>query len=109
MTERIHITTAITYSNGPPHVGHAYEYLATDTFARYMRRKLGRENVTFVTGTDEHGQKNRDAAAKANLDPKSFSDNISGACRTQHQLRLLRANDRSGAQGVRAADARAHL
>jgi methionyl-tRNA synthetase len=84
MTERIHITTAITYSNGPPHVGHAYEYLATDTFARYMRRKLGRENVTFVTGTDEHGQKNRDAAAKANLDPKSFSDKISELFRAAH-------------------------
>jgi methionyl-tRNA synthetase len=84
MAERIHITTAITYSNGPPHVGHAYEYLATDTFARHMRRKLGRENVTFVTGTDEHGQKNRDAAAKANLDPKSFSDRISAMFRTAH-------------------------
>lgn len=84
MTERIHITTAITYSNGPPHVGHAYEYLATDTFARYMRRKLGRANVTFVTGTDEHGQKNRDAAAKVNLDPKAFADQISALFRAAH-------------------------
>ncbi|MHB8384520.1 MAG: methionine--tRNA ligase [Candidatus Binataceae bacterium] len=84
MTERIHITTAITYSNGPPHIGHAYEYLATDTFARYMRRKLGRENVTFVTGTDEHGQKNRDAAAKVNLDPKAFADKISELFRAAH-------------------------
>ncbi|MGH7778855.1 MAG: methionine--tRNA ligase [Candidatus Binataceae bacterium] len=84
MAERIHITTAITYSNGPPHVGHAYEYLATDTFARYMRRKLGRENVTFVTGTDEHGQKNRDAAEKANLEPKAFADKISSLFRAAH-------------------------
>ena len=84
MTQRIHITTAITYSNGAPHVGHAYEYLATDTFARHMRRKLGRENVTFVTGTDEHGQKNRDAAAKENLDPKSFADKISALFLAAH-------------------------
>jgi methionyl-tRNA synthetase len=84
MAEKIHITTAITYSNGPPHVGHAYEYLATDTFARYMRRKLGRENVTFVTGTDEHGQKNRDAAAKANLAPKTFADQISAMFLASH-------------------------
>ncbi len=41
MDTRIHITTAIIYSNGPPHVGHAYEVLATDAFARFQRRKLG--------------------------------------------------------------------
>ncbi|HYL57567.1 MAG TPA: class I tRNA ligase family protein, partial [Candidatus Acidoferrales bacterium] len=77
MADRIHITTAIAYSNGPPHIGHAYEFLATDAFVRYQRRKLGRENVTFVTGTDEHGQKNRDAAAAQKLTPKAFADKIS--------------------------------
>ena len=85
MTDRIHITTAITYSNGPPHVGHAYEYLCTDTFVRYQRRKLGAENVTFVTGTDEHGQKNRDAAAAAGLAPKAFSDKIAALFREAHK------------------------
>ncbi|MGB0061623.1 MAG: class I tRNA ligase family protein, partial [Candidatus Binatus sp.] len=49
MDTRIHLTTAIIYSNGPPHVGHAYEVLATDAFARFQRRKLGNANVTFVT------------------------------------------------------------
>ncbi|HUY27746.1 MAG TPA: methionine--tRNA ligase [Candidatus Binataceae bacterium] len=82
MADRIHITSAIHYSNGPPHLGHAYEDIAADAYARHLRRKLGRENVTFVTGTDEHGQKNRDAAAKANLDPKAFADKISATFRT---------------------------
>jgi methionyl-tRNA synthetase len=77
MDTRIHITTAIIYSNGPPHVGHAYEVLATDAFARFQRRKLGHENVTFVTGTDEHGDKNKRAAEAAGLKPKAFADNIS--------------------------------
>jgi methionyl-tRNA synthetase len=77
MADRVHITSAIIYSNGPPHVGHAYELLATDAFARYQRRKLGRTNVTFVTGTDEHGDKNKRAADAAGLHPKQFADNIS--------------------------------
>jgi methionyl-tRNA synthetase len=84
MAERIHITTAITYSNGPPHVGHAYEYLATDTYVRYWRRKLGRANVTFVTGTDEHGDKNYKAAVASGLAPKAFADKISALFRAAH-------------------------
>jgi methionyl-tRNA synthetase len=82
MTQRIHITTAIHYSNGPPHLGHAYEDIAADAYARRLRRKIGAANLTFVTGTDEHGQKNRDAAAKQNLDPKAFADKISALFRT---------------------------
>ena len=81
MADRIHITTAIAYSNGPPHIGHAYEFLATDTFARFQRQKLGHDKVTFVTGTDEHGQKNRDAAAAQGLSPKAFADKISSIFR----------------------------
>src|SRR5271156_1664964 len=77
MDSRIHITSAIAYSNGPPHIGHAYELLATDAFARFQRRKLGRANVTFVTGTDEHGDKNKRAAEALGLKPKAFADNIS--------------------------------
>ena len=77
MDSRIHITSAIAYSNGPPHIGHAYELLATDAFARFQRRKLGPANVTFVTGTDEHGDKNKRAAEALGLKPKAFADNIS--------------------------------
>src|SRR5580658_5724446 len=81
MPLRIHITSAIVYSNGPPHVGHAYELLATDAFARFQRRKLGASNVTFVTGTDEHGDKNKRAAEAAGLKPKLFADRISALFR----------------------------
>jgi len=76
MSDRVHITTAIFYSNGPPHVGHASEAFAADVFARHYRRKLGKQNVTFVTGTDEHGDKNYRAALEAGLKPKEFVDRI---------------------------------
>lgn len=53
--DKYYITTAISYPNGDPHIGHAYEALATDTIARFMR--LDGRDVYFLTGTDEHGQK----------------------------------------------------
>jgi methionyl-tRNA synthetase len=77
MAERIHITTAIFYCNGTPHVGSAYEALAADVFARYQRRKLGHENVRFLSGTDEHGDKIRRAALAQNLAPKAYTDKMS--------------------------------
>ena len=94
MASRIHITSAIAYSNGPPHIGHAYEMLATDAFARFQRRKLGAANVTFVTGTDEHGDKNKRAAEKLGLQPKAFADKNQRAVSTRmgsagHQLRYF--------------------
>jgi methionyl-tRNA synthetase len=55
MTEPFYITTAIAYPNGRPHIGHAYEAIATDAIARFQRL-IGR-NVCFLTGTDEHGLK----------------------------------------------------
>jgi len=86
MPDRVHITTAIFYSNGPPHVGHASEAFATDVFARYYRRKLGKQNVSFVTGTDEHGDKNFRAAAKVGLKPKQFVDEIAEVFRNGFDL-----------------------
>ncbi|HXZ88539.1 MAG TPA: methionine--tRNA ligase [Candidatus Binataceae bacterium] len=77
MSERIHLTTAIFYCNGTPHVGSAYEALAADVFARYQRRKLGRDNVTFLSGTDEHGDKIRRAAIAQGLAPKAYTDKMS--------------------------------
>ncbi len=56
-----YVTTAIAYPNGAPHVGHAYEYIATDAIARFKR--LDGFDVRFLTGTDEHGQKVAQAAA----------------------------------------------
>ena len=52
-----YVTTAINYINAAPHLGHAYEKIAADAFARYWRLRLGPENVFFLTGTDEHGAK----------------------------------------------------
>jgi methionyl-tRNA synthetase len=77
MSDRIHITTAIFYCNGTPHVGSAYEALAADVFARYQRRKRGRTNVTFLSGTDEHGDKIRRAAIASGLQPKAYTDKMS--------------------------------
>jgi methionyl-tRNA synthetase len=77
MSERVHITTAIFYSNGAPHVGSAYEALAADTFARALRRKLGHDRVTFLSGTDEHGDKIRRAALAQGLKPKAYTDKMS--------------------------------
>src|SRR5216683_6469359 len=77
MSERVHITTAIFYCNGAPHVGSAYEALAADTFARALRRKLGHDRVTFLSGTDEHGDKIRRAALAQGLKPKVYTDQMS--------------------------------
>lgn len=60
-----YITTAIAYPNGVPHVGHAYEAIATDALARFAR--LDGKDVFFLTGTDEHGQKMVQTAARENL------------------------------------------
>jgi methionyl-tRNA synthetase len=69
-----YITTAISYPNGPPHIGHAYEALATDALARFKR--LDGYDVFFLTGTDEHGQKIQQTAAKAGKTAAQFVDEM---------------------------------
>src|ERR1700761_8687786 len=69
---RYYVTTAIAYPNGVPHIGHAYEVIATDAIARFMR--LDGYDVFFLTGTDEHGQKIQQAATKEGLTPKQLVD-----------------------------------
>jgi methionyl-tRNA synthetase len=64
---RYYLTTAISYPNGPPHIGHAYEAIATDAIARFMR--LDGYDVYFLTGTDEHGIKMLQTAARERLTP----------------------------------------
>ena len=76
MTDPYYITTAISYPNGRPHIGHAYEAIATDAIARYQRQ-LGRE-VRFQTGTDEHGLKMVQEARKHDLTPRALADEMSG-------------------------------
>lgn len=67
---RFYITTAIFYPNGRPHMGHAYEMIATDVIARYKR--LDGHAVRFLTGTDEHGLKIDRAARAAGKPPKAY-------------------------------------
>src|SRR3984885_5839425 len=67
-----YITTAISYVNGVPHLGHAYEASATDVIARHMRQR--NEDVFFLTGTDEHGEPVADAAKAQGLEPQAMAD-----------------------------------
>ncbi|MBF0678219.1 MAG: methionine--tRNA ligase [Devosia sp.] len=67
-----YVTTAISYPNGAPHIGHAYEMIATDAIARWKRLE-GRE-VYFLTGTDEHGIKMVQTAAKEGIPVKELAD-----------------------------------
>jgi methionyl-tRNA synthetase len=71
-----YLTTPIYYVNGDPHLGHAYTSVITDIIARY-RRKFG-EDVYFLTGTDEHGQKVEQSALKAKKSPSEFCNEVSG-------------------------------
>ena len=64
---RYYLTTAIDYANGDPHIGHAYEKIGADVIARY-RRMCG-DDVEFLTGVDEHGQKVAQAAAERTVSP----------------------------------------
>ena len=74
MSKRFYITTAIDYVNGQPHVGQAYEKVVTDVIAR-ARRSLGQE-VFFLTGLDEHGQKVQQAAQAQGKSPQAYCDEL---------------------------------
>jgi len=74
MPKTFFITTAIDYTNSPPHVGHAYENVLADVMARY--RRLKGEKVFFLTGVDQHGQKVQQSAAKAGIPPAEFVKDI---------------------------------
>jgi methionyl-tRNA synthetase len=74
MPKTFFITTAIDYTNSPPHVGHAYEKVLADVIARYHRLKG--ERVFFLTGVDQHGQKVQQSAAKAGVPPAEFVKDI---------------------------------
>jgi methionyl-tRNA synthetase len=89
--KRFYITTAIHYVNGPPHIGHAYEMLATDALARFKR--LDDHDVFFLTGTDEHGQKNQQTAAKQGKTPAAFVDEMAQLFRDMAALLGLSNDD----------------
>jgi methionyl-tRNA synthetase len=71
---KFYITTPIYYVNDVPHIGHAYTTIAADVLARHHRR-LG-DDVFFLTGTDEHGAKIAEAAARNGMSPKEYVDRI---------------------------------
>ncbi len=70
MPDRFYICTAIDYTNGPPHIGHAYEKVLADVMARYHRLKG--EDVFYLTGVDQHGQKVQQSAEKEGVSPQEF-------------------------------------
>jgi methionyl-tRNA synthetase len=69
---KYYITTAISYPNGVPHIGHAYELIAADAIARFKR--LDGYDVFFMTGTDEHGQKMAQTAEKEGIPVRALAD-----------------------------------
>jgi methionyl-tRNA synthetase len=84
-----YITTAIAYPNGAPHIGHAYEAIATDAIARFMR--LDGYDVFFLTGTDEHGMKMLQTAAKENLTPRELVEH--NVPRFQAMVKMLNCSN----------------
>ena len=80
MAQTFYITTAIDYTNGAPHIGHAYEKVLADVIARYQRMKTDadgkRQEVFFLTGVDQHGQKVQQSAEKQGVPPQQFVDEI---------------------------------
>ena len=79
MTETFFVTTAIAYPNGDPHIGHAYEMIATDAIARWAR--LEGKDVFFLTGTDEHGIKMVQTAAAQGITARELADRNSARFR----------------------------
>ena len=106
MSQPFYITTAIPYANGAPHIGHAYERIATDAIQRFMR--LDGRDTLFVTGMDEHGLKMQQTAAREGLTPQALADRTRRAVRgdgraAQRARRRRRAHDRSRATSARVA------
>ncbi|MBQ9782991.1 MAG: methionine--tRNA ligase [Clostridia bacterium] len=105
MREKFYITTAIAYASGKPHFGNTYEVIMTDAVARY--KKARGYDVFFCTGTDEHGQKIENLAAKAGVTPKAYVDNVAGVIRgiwdkmgTEYDY-FIRTTDENHEQAVR--------
>jgi len=93
MTDRpqFYITTAIPYANGAPHIGHAYERIATDAIARF--KKLDGYDTLFVTGMDEHGQKMQQTAAREGITPLALADRTAAQFAAMGEELNARADD----------------
>ena len=108
---RFYITTAIPYANGAPHIGHAYERIATDAIQRFMRLD-GRETL-FVTGMDEYGLKVQQTAAREGVTPQAFVDRIAAEFEAmgdapERARRRHRPHDPTAPRPRRAGDLGAH-
>src|SRR3546814_7170148 len=86
MADPFFITTAISYPNGRPHIGHAYEAIATDAIARFHRQQ-GRD-VFFMTGTDEHGMKMAQAARSRGVEPRALARSEEHTSELQSLMRI---------------------
>lgn len=89
--EKFYITTAISYVNAPPHLGHALEFILTDAIARY-KRMMGIDTY-FLTGTDEHGVKIYNTAKKLGKDTKALVDENAAYFRALKELLNLSYDD----------------
>jgi len=103
---KFYLTTAIDYANGEPHLGHAYEKIGADTIARYHR--LRGDDVHFLIGMDEHGQKVEQTAAERGLTPQQQVDEIAEAFESMWKRlaisndQFIRTTDEHHKTGVRA-------
>ncbi|WP_099867766.1 methionine--tRNA ligase [Pararhizobium haloflavum] len=98
---RYYITTAISYPNGTPHIGHAYELIATDALARFQR--LDGKDVFFLTGTDEHGQKMLQTARRLGLEAQELADR-----NTLEFKKMATSLNASNDDFIRTSEARHH-
>ena len=96
--QSFYVTTSIAYANAKPHVGYAMELFQADTLARYYRQ--AGQDTYFVTGTDEHGQKLKEAAAKQNMPTQEYVDTLS-----QDFMSLAKLLDLTNDKFVRTTDA----
>lgn len=95
------ITTAISYPNGNPHIGHAYEAIATDVIARFKR--LDGADVKFLTGTDDHGQKMFQTAREKGISARELADEV-----TPRFREMVAAFNCSHDDFIRTSEARHH-
>src|SRR6202000_897229 len=99
MKDHFYITTPIYYVNDKQHIGHAYTSIACDVMARFMR--LDGRKVKFLSGTDEHGQKVEQSAAKLGITPQKMADDNS-----QHFRDLLKTLNISNDDFIRTTETR---
>ena len=107
MGNKFYITTAIAYSSRKPHFGNTYEVIMTDALARF-RRQIG-DDVFFLTGTDEHGQKIEELAKEKGMEPQAYVDEVSGEIRRiwdlmgadyNHFIRTTDASHEKAVKGI---------